>query len=48
MKYYNIELPRCLVVLTDSELNQLLLKDPQLFQLALKRGKQIKRAERFE
>lgn len=45
MDYICVKLPRCVVYLTAAEINQLLMKDPDLFAQALKRGKGILRAQ---
>lgn len=42
-KEHCIQLEKCLVVLTSSEINSLLQKDTELFSRALKRGKHYKR-----
>jgi hypothetical protein len=40
---YQIQLERCLVILTEKEINTLLQKDTQIFATALKRGKSLLR-----
>jgi hypothetical protein len=42
--YIEIQLIKCKVFLTPAEINQLLQKDPELFTLALRRGKGILRS----
>ena len=39
VQYTRIQLQKCVVYLTAEEINQLLMKDLNLFQTALKRGK---------
>lgn len=45
MKYVQISMPRCLLVMTEQEMCSLLARDPELWQKALKRGKGVKRVE---
>lgn len=45
MKYVEIRLKRCRLFLTESELINLLARDPALWQEALRRGKAITRKE---
>jgi hypothetical protein len=44
LEYLEINLQRCTVFLTAAEINRLLQQDPELFRMALKRGKAFKRA----
>ena len=39
MSYIEIRLPKQLLVITEAELNQLLQKDPDLWERCLRRGK---------
>jgi hypothetical protein len=41
--YVEVQLAKCLVVLTKDEFQKLLQKDPNLWEQALKRGKAIRR-----
>lgn len=43
MDYIEIRLPKCVVHLTSTEIHRMLLQDPDLFSLALKRSKGIVR-----
>ncbi|MEH7276938.1 hypothetical protein [Neobacillus vireti] len=43
---YQIQLERCLVVLTSKEINTLLQTDTEIFATALKRGKYLKRGQK--
>lgn len=43
-KWLNIKVSRCLLVISEQELNGLLAKDPELWKTALKRGKAFSRA----
>ena len=47
-EYVEVKLNKCLVYLKPSEINRMLQQDPEMFALALKRGKYAKRAQRFE
>jgi len=38
-----VKLPKCLVLLTSYEINQMLLKNLDIFEVAIKRGKAFKR-----
>jgi hypothetical protein len=42
-KQYEIQLEKCLAILTIGEINTLLQKDTEIFVRALKRGKSLKR-----
>jgi len=44
MAYIEIKLPKCRLFLTEREMLRLLNQDPDLWMLALKRGKGITRA----
>lgn len=48
MNYVEIKLPKCKVFLTRQEISNLLAKDPELFETAIKRGKAFTRAEQRE
>lgn len=48
MNYHEIKLTKGTVHLTSEEINQLLMKDTELFKVALARGKTEQRAKRFE
>lgn len=43
-----IKLTKCLLLLTEQELQSLLRRDPELWRRALGRGKAAKRQQRFE
>lgn len=43
-----IKLAKCLLVLSEAELRSLLAKDPDLWALALRRGKGLRRARQAE
>lgn len=43
-----IKLPKCLLVLTEQELQSLLTRDPTLWATALQRGKAVMRARKIE
>lgn len=43
-----IRMTKCLLLLTEQEIQRLLAKEPELWKLALYRGKHHKRAQRFE
>lgn len=43
-KWLNIQLSKCLVVLSEKELSNLLTRDPELWKTALKRGKAFTRS----
>ncbi len=43
-----VKLPKCLVVLSESEFISLLAQDPALWATALERGKAVMRARRRE
>ncbi|MHB1255268.1 MAG: hypothetical protein ACYCXI_03480 [Dethiobacteraceae bacterium] len=43
-----IKLPKCRLLLSERELLSLLAYDPELWALALRRGKAVKRLQRFE
>lgn len=44
-RYVEIKLTKCRLFLTESELQSLLARDPELWRVAIKRGKHIKRAQ---
>ena len=43
MEYVRVNLPKCVVYLTHSEIGELLKNDIRLFELGLRRGKGIQR-----
>lgn len=47
-EFIEIKLPRCVVILTTEEVSNLLQRDPELFQVGLKRGKAFTRARAKE
>jgi len=44
-RYIRIQMPKCILVLTTRELEQLLARDPELWAEAIRRGKGVRRAE---
>ncbi len=48
MNFHEIQLTKAKVYLTSDEINALLMKDKELYQKALGRGKAFNRGERFE
>lgn len=45
-RQYQIQLDRCLFILTSKEINTLLLKDTEIYATALKRGKYLLRVQK--
>jgi len=48
MKYIRIQMPRHIIVLTHTELQRLLARDPTLWAEAIRRGKGVKRWEQMK
>ncbi|MBT9171969.1 MAG: hypothetical protein DDT21_00345 [Syntrophomonadaceae bacterium] len=48
LKMLEIKLSKCLLLLTEREIQSLLARDRELWMLALQRGKAVKQLQRFE